>query len=130
MTSEEGLSHAVRIFIREHIHSVADLDLLALVSSAPDRLWTLQALDRALRSNQQSLAQRLAMFVRNGLVEKDEAAADQYCYRPRDAALASAAAEAVREYRTRPVLVIETIFRPDSDAAQSFADAFRLRPPT
>lgn len=128
MPSEERLSPAVRTFIRDHIHSVADLDLLALVSARPEMVWTLPALDRALRSNEQALTQRLTEFCRAGLVEKLEGAAAAYAYRPRDPALAAAAAEAIREYRTRPVLVIETIFQPDGDAAQSFADAFRLRP--
>lgn len=128
MSSEVGLSQAVRSFLREHIHSVADLDLLALVSGAPATLWTVPALDHALRSNEQSIVKRLTEFCRSGLVEKVEHSAEGYRYRPQDQALEAAVAETVREYRTRPVLVIETIFQPDRDAAQSFADAFRLRP--
>jgi hypothetical protein len=62
-------------------------------------------------------------------VEEPEGEVEGYRYHPAEAALAEAAAETIREYRTRPVLVIETIFQPDSGAAQSFADAFRLRSP-
>jgi hypothetical protein len=125
--SSERLSAPVRTFLREHIHSVAQLDILALLSAAPEKEWTARAIDRVLRSHEQWVVQRLNEFTQAGILEVIAEGGGAWRYRPKDQALEAAVAESIREYRTRPVLVIETIFKPDGDAAQSFADAFRLR---
>ena len=125
--SSEGLSAAVKGFIREHIQSVEQIEILALVLSAPGREWTARAIDQSLRSSEQSIARRLANFAGGGLLVESGDAEKTYRYKPRDAALEAAAAETVHAYKARPVLVIETIFKPE-DPAQSFADAFRIRP--
>lgn len=125
--SNEGLSPAVKQFLREHIQSVQQIEILALIHGAQGRDWTARALDQTLRSSEQSIARRLAEFTRGGLLMESGEAEKTYRYQPRDSALETAAAEAVQAYRVRPVLVIEAIFKPD-DPAQSFADAFRICP--
>jgi hypothetical protein len=125
--SSDGLSAAVKGFIREHIQSVEQIEILALMRNAPGREWTARALDQTLRSSEQSIARRLAEFARAGLLTESGDVEKTYRYQPRDSAREAMAAEAVQAYRARPVLVIETIFKPD-DPAQSFADAFRIRP--
>jgi hypothetical protein len=123
----EGLSPAVKGFIRGHIQSVEQIEILSVMRKEPHREWTAHAIDQVLRSSERSIAERLAGFARAGLLVESGDAEKTYRCEPRDPALEAAAAETVEAYRARPVLVIETIFKPD-DPAQSFADAFRLRP--
>ena len=125
--ASNGLPPAVKSFIREHIQSVEQIEILSLMRTTPARDWTASSLDQTLRSSEQSIARRLADFTRAGLLVESDHAAKMFRYQPRDAALDAAAAETLQAYRTRPVLVIETIFKPD-DPGQSFADAFRIRP--
>ena len=124
----EGLSPAVRAFIREHIQSVEQMEILALICSAPEREWTSQGIDAVILTNENSIARRLVRFAQAGLLAKAPLKERAYRYEPHPAELATVAMETVRAYQQRPVLVIETIFKPDADSAQSFADAFRLRP--
>ena len=123
----DGLSPAVKRFIRENIQSVEQIEILALMRNASAREWTAHSLDQTLRSSEQSISRRLADFARAGLLVETEGTAKTYRYQPRDSALDAAAAETLQAYRTRSVLVIETIFKAD-DPGQSFADAFRIRP--
>src|SRR4051812_17971755 len=111
--SSEGLSTVVKGFIRGYIHSVTEIEILALVQAAPDREWTARAIDQVLRSNEQSVASRLFEFARAGLLAELGGTDKTYRYQPQTEALAAAVAETVQDYRTRPVLVIETIFKPD-----------------
>ncbi len=49
----------MKAFLREHIQSVEQIEILALMRNTPDRGWTAHALDEILRSNEQSIARRL-----------------------------------------------------------------------
>ena len=126
--SSEALSPAVKGFLRNHIESVEQIEILAVMQNAPGREWTAHDLYQVLRSSDRSIARRLAEFARVGLLVEIAGEPPKYRYQPREAALEVPAAEAVQAYRERPVLVIETIFNPGDDSAQSFADAFRIRP--
>lgn len=125
--SSAGLTPAVKDFIREHIQSVAQIEALDLVQSAPERDWTLRSVDEILRSNEDSIGRNSQASRALACLHPRAATPAAYRYQPQPVALADAAAETVRAYRARPVLVIETIFKPD-DSAQSSADAFRIRP--
>lgn len=123
----EALPTTVRDFLRVHIQSVAQLEILSLVSSNAAHEWTAQAVDHVLRSNVEAIARWLAEFAHGGLLAEQAGPPMSYRYEPRTPDLAAAATETVQAFRLRPVPVIEAIFKPDH-AAQSFADAFRIRP--
>jgi hypothetical protein len=53
--------------------------------------------------------------------------AGRFRFQPRTPELTSAVSGTLEAYRVRSVLVIETIFKPPTDAAQRFADAFRFK---
>jgi hypothetical protein len=122
----EALPTTVRDFLRVHIQSVAQLEILSLVSATPAHEWTAVAVDHVLRSNVEAIARWLAEFARGGLLTEHAGPPTTYRYEPRTPELATGTAETVQAFRLRPVPVIEAIFKPDH-AAQSFADAFRIR---
>jgi len=78
LMSNEGLSPAVKQFLREHIQSVQQIEILALMHGARGRDWTARALDETLRSSEQSIARRLAEFTRGGLLMESGEAEKAY----------------------------------------------------
>lgn len=95
--------------------------------SQPGREWTPKAVFDVVRSNESSVSARMSEFAKQGLIEVGTNGSSSYRYRPKSSELDRLAEETGKVYRLRRVLVIETIFQPDVDPAQSFADAFRFR---
>ena len=123
---EQELPPSIRSFISSHVRSVEQLEILILLSRQANTAWTVQKVYDAILSTPQSVERWLDEMVRNGLLEKmTEPAASYRC--TADAGLISQMRELGDIYRTRPVRVIEAIYRRDSTAAQSFADAFKIK---
>ena len=125
--SVEGLSIEVKQFLRAHIQSLEQLEILALMRPDPERQWTAKAIYEVILSNERSIERRLQVFATAGLLTVTGDAPSLYRYAPRDASLDRAAQATLQAYKDRRVMVTETIFRPDQDPAQSFADAFRFK---
>ena len=93
----------------------------------PSRDWSSDELYDVIRSNAASIASRLGQFAQSGVVQESATGSGRFQFQPRTPELGSAVAETLDAYRIRSVLVIETIFKPPTDAAQRFADAFRFK---
>ena len=126
---EPSLSNEARQFLRAHIQSLEQLEILAMMRAAPDCEWTATTIYEKILSNEKSIGARLEQFVVSGLIAVSSTFPPTFRYAPKDAALDHAAEATLQAYRERRVLVIETIFRPESDPAQSFSDAFRFKQP-
>lgn len=111
-------------FLRGHIRSVEQLEVLLLLAGDPARSWTPGELAGELRTAEMSVAQRLALLDASGLARPDDAGW-------RFTGDTSEVEGVARCYRSYRVAVIEEIFAVDEDAApdavSSFAEAFRLR---
>ena len=125
--ADADLPTEAKQFLRAHIQSLEQLEILAAMRGQRDRDWTAQAIYETILSNEKSIAARLLQFEAAGLVLSKQGSVPTYRYQPRDAGLEAAADATLRAYRERRVLVIETIFRPDADPAKSFAEAFRFK---
>lgn len=123
----EKLSTLVKNFLSAHIHSVAEIDILTIMCSDPTRSWTARAIDGILCHNEAVISRRLLDFAEAGLVIVDGATPPAYRCPDFESPLGKALRETVDAYLNRPVKVIESIFKPEEDAAQQFADAFRIR---
>jgi hypothetical protein len=125
---EDPLSPLVRQFLRNYIQSIEQLEILQIMQRDPLRDWSSEELYDVIRSNAGSIASRLAQFAQAALIQESAPGAGRFQFQPRTPELAAAIAETLETYRVRSVLVIETIFKPPTDAAQRFADAFRFKP--
>lgn len=124
----EELSTEVRAFLRAHIQSVSQIEILALMCSAPEREWTARGLNEVICHNEGVVVRRLMDFAKAGLIiEKSGSPRCYQCQAP-ESPVGAVVRETVEAYQTKPVRVIETIFKPEGDAAQRFADAFLIRP--
>ncbi len=115
----------VRAFLRATIKSVWALDLLVLMKNAPDRAWTVGALNDRLRASTTLVEEILKGFTREGLVTAN--ADDTYAYTPASAEMDAVAGELVRLYAERPVAIIKEILSAPNEKIHSFVDAFRLK---
>ena len=123
---KQELPPPIRTFISRYIRSVEQLEILLLFSQEPGVIWSVQKVYDAILSTPQSVERWLDELVRNGLLERlADPAVGYRCIT--DDSLISQMATLGAFYRSTPVRVIETIYQRDVNAAQSFADAFKLK---
>ncbi len=120
-----GIAREVRTFIREHLTSVAQLEILLLLHAQPARPLTAEQVAELLRIDPGWAAVELAKLRDSGLFTAEDAGG--YCYRPASTADAQAVDALAKAFATHRVSVITLIFSTPSDSIGSFADAFKLR---
>jgi DNA-binding transcriptional ArsR family regulator len=122
--SEEGVPESVVQFVSRHIESLEQLEILLFLHGEGSRPRTVAEIFKRIQSSQASVQDRLKKLQTAGLVASDEKGYRYQSGNPDTDACVAALAE---NYKLRRVRIIEAIYAPKPDAAQSFADAFRLR---
>jgi hypothetical protein len=126
--TEGGIPDEVRRFVRAHIQSVEELEVLLLLFRTAPREWTPVGVSRELRIDPVSAARRLTEFHAHALVEiraADETLWYRYERASADADGTMCALE--RTYVERRTRLIELIFAAPIRDVRVFADAFRIR---
>jgi len=122
-----GIPSAVQDFVRRHIDSVEQLDVMLLLHRTAPRVWTPVGVGTELRIDPGSAARRLADLNAGGLLEAS-AEGDAVGYRY---AAAAPEDEVIRQlavtYLERRTSLIEFIFSAPVRDVRVFADAFRIR---
>lgn len=125
--SPRELPRDVEAFIRAHIRSVTQLEVLLLLHGSPERWWTPEEVDRELRSAAATTRQHLDDLCAAGLVEIQGEAGPAFRFAAtddRDRAVVEALSE---RFRTHFHTVVETIYTPGRGSLQDFADAFTFK---
>ena len=120
----------VRDFIRQHIRSVEQLEILLFMIENPSRAWSAAEVSGRLYIHPDSAAERLADLNKTGLLEqfqKDEKESF-YKYKPVTEALRLTASNLAAAYHIRRAAVISMIYETPNANLKTFADAFRIRP--
>lgn len=115
----------VERFIRRHIRSMSALELLLYLREHADADTDAARLAAALRGNAAALAGMLAFFKSRGLLAEN--APGMFRYLPGSAGDEAVLTELARDFRERPVALMDIILAAPSDTIRSFADAFRLK---
>lgn len=117
----------IREFIGRNVRSLEQLEILLLVARDHETVWTVQSVYDVILSTKPSVERWLDEFSRLGLLRKEPHLESTYRF-----IAAEKDATEIRElgqlYRTKPVRIIEAIFNAGRNSAQSFADAFRIKP--
>lgn len=125
MASAAQIPEPVAEFIRQHIHSVLQLELLLWLREKPGK-WSVEQVAAELRITDQSAQFRLRdLSLRNLVVEDTQDRT--YSYGPKTPALADIVEQLQECYATTRYSVINLIFAVPGDSARSLADAFRIR---
>jgi hypothetical protein len=128
--TEEGLPLAVIGFIENCLTSIEQMEILLLLARQPDTTWTVQSVYEVILSTKPSVETWLQNLVDTGLAERLEGSPAGYRFHAATPEIGSAVRLLGESYQARPVRVIEAIYKRSaiqSDAAKSFADAFRFR---
>lgn len=113
-------------FISRHIQSVEQLEVLLLLSTTPNSRWSVRKVYDVVLSTPHSVARWLDDLVIRGLILGAPGETDGF-QATQDATVSEQIAQLAQCYRTTPVRVIEAIYRRETSAVQSFADAFKLK---
>lgn len=126
MAPGDRIPRDVSVFVREHLQSITQLDLLLLLHAAPGRRWTAAEVGRQLRVPERFVTGQLVDFSRTGVVEADDADPPGFRFDAGGphAGVVEALADAVRR---RKRAVHDLILSEPSSDVQLFSDAFRLR---
>lgn len=117
------ISEALYRFVREHVTTVAALDVLLLLHAHVEREWTSADIALQLRGSDVAITDYLEYFVRVGLVQRGNGG-----YRFNAAATAApVVAQLAGAYNERPVTLVNLIYAGRKEALRLLADAFKLK---
>ena len=127
--SEPGnhIPKEVQRFLFQHISSTEQLEVLLMLSRHPSQVWTAAGVYACLKTNMESISRHLQEFRRRGLLVLEKEDPPAYRFKTGDANCLQILDQLRVIYRTEMHRVIDVIYSKPSAAAQSFADAFRLR---
>jgi hypothetical protein len=124
----ELLPDEVRRFIATNIRSVAQLELLLMLRTGPDRWFTAEEISRSLYMAEEPTVVQLSELESGGVIVQDTAGGGRrYHYQPRDVELALLIDQLAELYRNRRLAVTNAIYAGPTERIQIFSDAFRLR---
>ena len=123
---QRGIPREVQAFIRSHLTSVAQLEILLLLHAARGRPHTADDVAESLRIDPVWAGSEMQRLHSSGLFDLADDGGT-YCYRPVSSALDSAVGGLAQAFSTHRVSVITLIFSTPSDSVSSFADAFNLK---
>jgi len=124
MVSSEPVPENVRRFVIQHVQSIAQLEILLLVSSSSERWWTVKEIYKALLNNEAMVQKTLDDFTHRRLVVKSDSETYQFSSLEEDRALMRSTAEI---YRDRPGKIVQLIYETPASEIEEFARAFRIR---
>jgi hypothetical protein len=125
--SEADIPEEVRRFLREHISSLFQLELLLLLYEKKAQGWCAEDANRELHSGPELVRRQLEDFHSRGLVSRSEDSEVTYQYNPVTAELDHAVSAVAKVYKERRVSVTAFIYSSPVDNIRIFAEAFRIR---
>jgi hypothetical protein len=121
------ISNEVQAFIKEHVRSIEQLEVLLLLHRDPARRWTAGELSNTLYISSEAAAHRLEDFCARGFCTRDASDPQRYFYNPQLTRYDTVIRDLRSEYEQRRVRVINLIFSNPIDQLRSFSDAFKFR---
>ncbi|RYZ91256.1 MAG: hypothetical protein EOP04_01110 [Proteobacteria bacterium] len=121
------LPASVLRFIKNHIHSVEQLEVLLLLQKTADKEWTAEEVNHLLKSDLISVGQRLNdLYSRKFLMQRQEG--EKIFFRFNLDSSTNASVEEVGEcYKVFAIRIIEAIYLKPDESMKEFATAFKIR---
>ncbi len=123
--SADALPAPVQQFIRQHVSSIEQLEVLQLLAGSPGSQWTAPAVFKAVLTNVDSIERLLKKFADAGFIVKTDTQPPAYHFAPAPE-IAGTITELCKLYTEKSVRVIEAIYK-DRSAIQEFANAFKFK---
>jgi hypothetical protein len=115
-------------FVRSHVRTIEELDVLIFCIDHRDRWWDAAAVAQRASLNASAAMRALDHFVRANLLDIRISDAVRYRFHPGTEDLTMLATAFAAAYHENPVAVVKLVARSAvSDSVRDFADAFRLK---
>jgi hypothetical protein len=125
--ADVGIPDEVRQLLARHVHTMEHVEVLLLLARSADRALGVEDIRAELRLPGTALpARTFAGLVEGRLISVEPGPPLRYRYDPATPELRRSVELLAAAYNERPVTLIRMIYERPS-AAQTFADAFRLR---
>jgi hypothetical protein len=125
--ARESLPDDIQRFLKGHIRSVGELEVLLLLHREHARWWTVEAVNEELRASLQSALECLTRLHDSGLLEQSQGQPRAYRIAPEHVGIDTVVGRLAQLFRERVSSVIDAIYAPSRDTLREFADAFRLK---
>jgi hypothetical protein len=125
--TDERVTGAVRTFLRAHIRSLDQLEILLLLQREGEKWWSAEDVADELGASRALAAARLEELASRSLLDVRISERLFFRYAPASPDLDAAARETARAFEAKPVAVITALSSPPVDEIRAFADAFRIR---
>ncbi len=127
----ESLPSNVRTFLRMHIESYEQLELLLLVRGRGSAEWSMSEIAERMRFSAEEIADAVNVLVAAGCITERTQPERAIRYAPRDAEQGALIEQLAAAYEERPLAIIKemntnAIQRVRTAAIDTFADAFVL----
>ena len=124
----DPLPDDVRRFLDENIESLEQLEILRLLSEAPDRECTAAQLAAEIQAEPSAAAAHLSALAGRGLLILSGSGTDAVArHGTRAPELGERLGRVLAAYRERPVTMIKLVYARANERLKAFSDAFRLR---
>lgn len=120
--NEHDISAKLKQFIFEFVDSVELIEVLLFIRNHSDKWFSATQISSELRSNPNSISNRLSKLASIDLIEQDSAK-DLFRFSPQSEELKNIVSELSNEYLLRRHRIFELIFSSSKNARQ-FANAF------
>jgi hypothetical protein len=124
---EGNIPERIRKFIRDHVSSVEQLEILQYLINISPRMETSDAIAQALYLSPESTERQLHRFYEKRLIDCQEGTPDRYGIIDKFSQTGAQLQDLSKCYRERRVSVINEIFSNPISTLQSFADAFIIK---
>jgi hypothetical protein len=124
---QDAIPAPILQFLREHIRTVVQLELLLMLHKEPERRWKVEEAAEKLYipgTFAESLLESLRVAGLATLIESD---GRRYQFGPKAPHHGPLISDLAILYSERPVSTIHAIYSVQTDNLQTFADAFRFR---
>jgi len=121
------LPEAVVAFVRDHVASVGQLEILLLLRRRAGEDLPPEAVARELAMDPGWVSREMAQLASQGLIENSGNGVPAWRWAPRTAALAAGAAAVADAFATHRVAVVTLVAERPNQRLRVFADAFRVR---
>ena len=123
----EVIPAAIQSLLREHIRTIAQLELLLKLHGQPQQEWSVEEAAKELYTAPSMTGPLLEALRASGLVERIESDGRRYRYAPKSEELAKTVDDLSQIYEQRRITIINLIYSAPIKNLQDFADAFRFR---
>lgn len=123
--AENEFPEEVRRFLKEHVSSIEQLEVLLLLRASSERSWSAREVYQRVLTNESSIQNSLEKLAQHGLLSRPNES--QFQFADDAAAVRSVLDSLAALYKERPARIVRELYGASASEIDAFAQAFRIR---